>query len=249
MTDKIKTHADTYLEIIYNEEVRKQDEEGLLILPPEEDLIDKGFMYTKDDGTKVLKVTYRESLDEEEYMDELVLMRYELPSGSIINLHIGDPYKVSFNTYEEGHGSPKIKRFNKGHFEEGEDYDDELIFKEYPWYGDYIYNEEPTEADDTTVVNTSGFIKYDNGKPMVSLVEPQFTLGVGKVLTFGAEKYERENWKLLSEDERYRIKDATYRHLLKYLDGEKLDEETGLSHLYHLTANAMFLDYFDRKGD
>ena len=39
------------------------------------------------------------------------------------------------------------------------------------------------------------FKKADAGKPMVSLMEPKFILGVSEILTFGAEKYGKDNWK------------------------------------------------------
>ena len=93
------------------------------------------------------------------------------------------------------------------------------------------------------------FKKFDTGKPMVSLVEPEFILGTAKVLTLGAEKYEIDNWKLGSSPEDIRrYKDALLRHTLAYTSGETNDPETGLSHTYHIACNIMFLDYFDRQG-
>ena len=56
----------------------------------------------------------------------------------------------------------------------------------------------------------SEFKKFDSGKCMVSLVDPEFTLGVGQILTFGAKKYAPNNWKLATD--LTRIKDAAYRH-------------------------------------
>jgi len=91
--------------------------------------------------------------------------------------------------------------------------------------------------------------KFDGGKPMVSLVEPKFILGVAEILTFGAEKYGKNNWKEAKEDDIHRYKDALLRHLMAYNDGEKIDKESGHSHLYHIGCNLMFLDYFDRKAD
>jgi hypothetical protein len=91
------------------------------------------------------------------------------------------------------------------------------------------------------------FMKYDNGKCRVSLVDPDFTLGVGAILTFGAQKYAANNWKLMTELER--CKDAAYRHFLAYMSGELLDPESNLPHLDHLATNIMFLRYFEHgKG-
>ena len=89
------------------------------------------------------------------------------------------------------------------------------------------------------------FIKHDENKIKVSLLEPAFVLGVAEVATFGANKYAKDNWKKCDDLDRY--KDAALRHLFAYLKGEKVDEETGLSHLYHASCNLMFLDYFDRQ--
>jgi len=92
-----------------------------------------------------------------------------------------------------------------------------------------------------------GFKKFDGSKNRLELIEPEFVEGLGRVLTFGAEKYEAHNWKKATLDEDCeRIYGALMRHLLAYRKGEKLDPETNESHLYHATCNLMFLDYFDR---
>lgn len=94
------------------------------------------------------------------------------------------------------------------------------------------------------------FNKYDKDKVRVSLVQPGFILGTAKVLTFGANKYGVDNWKLIPNSEVYRYKDALMRHLLAYLAGEKVDPDSGLLHLDHIAANTMFLRHFDIKlGD
>jgi len=92
----------------------------------------------------------------------------------------------------------------------------------------------------------SEFAKDDNGKIMLSLIEPQFIKGTAKVLTIGAKKYSVGNWKKCEDRQRY--EDALLRHIYDYLQGNKCDEETGVSHLYHAACNLMFLDAFDREG-
>ena len=95
----------------------------------------------------------------------------------------------------------------------------------------------------------SEFNKDDNGKPMVSLVESDFILGMAKVMTKGAEKYDIDNWQLgNSKEDIRRYQDALLRHALAYTSGEEFDSETGLSHAYHAACNLMFLQYFlDKK--
>jgi len=89
-------------------------------------------------------------------------------------------------------------------------------------------------------------LKYDKGKNRLSLIEPNFILGVGQVLTYGAVKYKPNSWQTLQDaEERYR--DALLRHTMAYLNGEKVDTESGISHLKHMATNIMFLQYFEEK--
>lgn len=85
--------------------------------------------------------------------------------------------------------------------------------------------------------------KFDEDKPMVDLIVPEFIEGIAKVMTMGAKKYGIENWK--KGLERRRILAALYRHLLAYHKGEKYDEESELNHLLHVAVNAMFLFWYD----
>ena len=87
------------------------------------------------------------------------------------------------------------------------------------------------------------FMKADTGKPMISLIEPSFIIGVAEVMTYGAVKYAIDNWKKATPEDIRRIKDSLLRHTLAYTSGELLDPETHLSHSYHATCNLMFLNY------
>ena len=88
--------------------------------------------------------------------------------------------------------------------------------------------------------------KDDQEKNRLDLIEPEFIEGVGKVLTFGADKYEPNNWQKV-EDAENRYYAAAMRHLMAWRKGEKTDPESGLSHLYHVACNIMFLQYFERE--
>ncbi len=81
--------------------------------------------------------------------------------------------------------------------------------------------------------------KKDKGKVMVELVDPQFIIDIGKVLTFGAVKYEVENWRKGLPWKR--TLGAVLRHILAWARGEDNDPESGLSHLSHAACNLMFL--------
>ena len=93
------------------------------------------------------------------------------------------------------------------------------------------------------------FLKFDGKKNRLELIEPEFILGLGRILSYGAEKYAAWNWRKIDNTEDLdRIKGAMLRHMMAYMSGEKTDPETGESHLYHITCNLMFLDHFDRNG-
>jgi len=98
----------------------------------------------------------------------------------------------------------------------------------------------------TAGANSDG--KADDGKVRMSLLMVQFgeilkqTAGV---LTFGAEKYPKppmdDSWRDVPDGER-RYTDALYRHLHAYfVEGEELDEESGLHHFAHAMCNLMFI--------
>lgn len=81
--------------------------------------------------------------------------------------------------------------------------------------------------------------KADKGKLELSLVNPQLVKAVAEVRMYGTEKYgDSENWRKV-EPKRY--VDALYRHLLAYIEGNEVDEESGLSHLAHMACNLSFL--------
>lgn len=82
--------------------------------------------------------------------------------------------------------------------------------------------------------------KHDSGKPLMGAVPPNALLAVAKVLTFGAEKYGRDNWRQVSSAET-RYLDAALRHLNAYQRGEAVDPESGESHLAHAVCSLMFM--------
>lgn len=88
----------------------------------------------------------------------------------------------------------------------------------------------------------SGGLKYDAGKPSISLIDKTALFELAKVLDYGAKKYARFNWK--KGIQWSRTIDAAYRHLAAFNDGEDTDPETGLLHVAHLMCNAMFLINF-----
>lgn len=90
--------------------------------------------------------------------------------------------------------------------------------------------------------------KDDKEKNRLDLIEPEFIEGIGKVLTFGANKYEPNNWQKV-EDAEDRYYAAALRHLIAWRKGEKTDPESGLSHLDHVACNIMFLQHFEKEAN
>jgi hypothetical protein len=88
--------------------------------------------------------------------------------------------------------------------------------------------------------------KHDTEKRMVQLLEPEFILGLADVLTFGAKKYNPDNWKQGTNWRR--IFGSKMRHSLDWYRGIDIDPETGINHLLHDGINTMFLWYFQQNG-
>ena len=82
-------------------------------------------------------------------------------------------------------------------------------------------------------------LKYDNDKPPIALVDPEFIEGLANVLGFGANKYSADNWR--NGISYRRLISAAYRHLGAINRGENIDPESGYSHAYHLACCNMFL--------
>jgi hypothetical protein len=82
--------------------------------------------------------------------------------------------------------------------------------------------------------------KFDIGKLQYGLVPPNALKETVKVLTAGAEKYDKNNWQIVP-DAQNRYFDALQRHLWDWKMGHQNDPETNLNHLAHVVCNALFL--------
>lgn len=92
-------------------------------------------------------------------------------------------------------------------------------------------------------------MKFDHGKPNWSLLPLECVEDIVKILSFGAEKYGRDNWKKLSSKEDIdRIFSALMRHLVASRNGELTDSESGMSHLAHALTNMIFLLYNEKHN-
>lgn len=89
-------------------------------------------------------------------------------------------------------------------------------------------------------------LRYNEGKPKLSLVSFLALTGLARVLEFGANKYSAWNWvKGMPLDQ---VLDSTLRHIAAIQRGEELDAESGLPHIDHVQCNTMFLSHFYHEG-
>lgn len=86
-------------------------------------------------------------------------------------------------------------------------------------------------------------LRHNEGKNRLDLVPPILQEEVGKVMTFGANKYEPYNW---AKGMKWSKCIASLkRHISAFERGEDFDPETGLYHLAHAGCNITFLlDYY-----
>jgi hypothetical protein len=91
-------------------------------------------------------------------------------------------------------------------------------------------------------------VKFDNDKPQWSLLPFKALKEVVDVLTYGAKKYAPDNWKKVP-NAKQRYIDAGFRHFTAYAAGEKLDPETGKSHLAHALCCLLYLLAFEIGED
>lgn len=81
-------------------------------------------------------------------------------------------------------------------------------------------------------------MKLDGDKDDWSLLPLASIRQVVKVLTYGAKKYDRDNWRKVDAQRYYA---AFMRHFYAWYTGEVRDPESGLPHLAHCLTNLIFL--------
>lgn len=81
--------------------------------------------------------------------------------------------------------------------------------------------------------------RFNSGKPKYSYIDLTCLEPCARVMEYGATKYSKDNWKKGSNESQ--IIDSLLRHIAALQRGEVFDPESGLSHVGHIQANAMFL--------
>lgn len=100
----------------------------------------------------------------------------------------------------------------------------------------------------TRRTNEQGGMKDDKYKAPMWLVPLECMEQAAIVMKHGADKYGRDNWKLVDAEDYY---SAALRHMNAIQQGEELDKDSGLPHISHLLCNVVFLTfkYLHTKGD
>lgn len=93
--------------------------------------------------------------------------------------------------------------------------------------------------------------KYDENKPMMHLVRPEFILGMAEALSYGAIKYQEEKGSIPNymkgDGFNYsKIYDSLQRHLMAFQSGQSYDVgESEKHHLLLAACNIMFLYMYE----
>lgn len=90
--------------------------------------------------------------------------------------------------------------------------------------------------------------KHDQGKPRFDLIDPYFEEELAEVMAHGSEKYGDNSWQSVP-DGLARYHGALRRHLVAVKKGELIDPDSGLTHMAHVSANAMFISYLLRENE
>lgn len=85
--------------------------------------------------------------------------------------------------------------------------------------------------------------KDDSGKPRYDLLPFTEIEDIVRVLTYGAGKYEDNNWQKVGKERHFA---AMLRHIAAWRMGSDLDLESGLPHLAHAATCLLFVMWHER---
>ena len=94
-------------------------------------------------------------------------------------------------------------------------------------------------------VDESKATKNDSKKNRLELIPPEAIEAMGRAFTFGATKYDADNWR--NGFDWRRLIGAAQRHINSFNGGEDKDPESGLSHIDHALACLAMLSAHEQK--
>lgn len=86
-------------------------------------------------------------------------------------------------------------------------------------------------------------MKFDSGKIRYDLIPPEALHQIAAAFTYGAEKYEPQNWQKLTEEQAIA---SVMRHVEAHRRGELVDPESGISHLGCAATQICFALWYRR---
>ena len=112
---------------------------------------------------------------------------------------------------------------------------------------DFMDGKDGIVDDIHSITGPSKAMRFNEGKSQLSyMLEADVAMkGMCDVFAFGAEKYDRGNWKKGLEPSE--VMDSMLRHMTAYQNGEVLDPESRLPHVDHIMCNAVFLSTFGKR--
>lgn len=115
------------------------------------------------------------------------------------------------------------------------------------WTNEVELVERENDCEKKIGKDGSGKDDRSDGKPRWELIPLDAVEEIVKVYTMGAEKYAPNAWKDIP-DAYDRYKAAMLRHVTAYDKGERIDKESGLSHLAHAAWNAIAILWLDMNN-
>lgn len=102
------------------------------------------------------------------------------------------------------------------------------------------------DSKEDLVTGKDGGMKCDKNKDMWELAPWESFEQIIKIMTYGAKKYEPDNWKNVEIN---RLISAFMRHLVQWIKGEIIDKESGFRHTSHMATNAVFINFIDMRDN
>ena len=93
--------------------------------------------------------------------------------------------------------------------------------------------------------NYNKALRHNSGKLDWTLLDFDCLIPMVEGMTYGATKYTRNNWKLQCDDPKQHLQSAM-RHLIAIIQGEEIDEESGVRHSGLIQCNMMMYNYHSK---
>jgi len=118
--------------------------------------------------------------------------------------------------------------------------------------GDIEWSEKKSyvTCDDCICIQETEGVRQNEGKPMLSPIDPRLLLEMGKGLAIGQAKYGEKAFN--KEGNVMKLStgyDSLLRHLIKFMSGEDIDADDGVHHLAKVINCAVVMWHNKEQGD